>query len=97
MKPGYKTSEFWGTMTLVITNVIAMLVVVGMVDASDQQTVTGHITGIVAAIEAFIVNGLALWRYIKSREDLKKDEIEKEVGLLRIQLAEARGSHDSES
>jgi len=75
MKPGIKTTEFWGTITLVISNLIGMLVVVGFIDQSDQQSLTQHVTALVAAIEAFAVNGLAIWRYIQSREKLKNSPI----------------------
>jgi len=91
MKPGHKTTEFWGLITLVVTNVVAMLVVVGYVSADDKESVTGALTGVVAAMESFAVNGVLLWRYIKGREDLKKDEAIQEIGLLKIQLAQATG------
>ncbi len=49
MKPGYKTTEFWMSL---VTQIVALLVLFGVIEPAAQEQVSGSLTQLVAAIAA---------------------------------------------
>lgn len=72
LKPGYKTTEFFATLTVILTNAVAVLVVLGYVKVGDQDFLVQVISAIVGALAVLVPNVVALWKYITSRTLLKE-------------------------
>lgn len=70
-KPGWKTSEFAAVGVTVVTNLIAILVVMGLVPAGDQSGLTQALAGIISGAVAIISNGVIVWQYVRSRTEVK--------------------------
>lgn len=69
MKPGYKTTEFWLT---VISQVVSLLVVLDVIQASDAQLFHEAASNALVAAIVVVGNALVIIGYIKSRTELKK-------------------------
>jgi len=69
MKPGYKTSEFYLT---IIAQVLSLLAVVGVINASDVQPMYQVIGEMIAAGAVVLAGAWQVVSYIKSRTELKK-------------------------
>lgn len=68
LKPGWKTSEF---AVVLVTQIITILVLVGVIPAQDQTMLTTSVTEIVAAMTTVIANAVVVWKYIQERTTLK--------------------------
>ena len=71
MKPGIKTTEFWLTLA---AQIIAMLVIVGVVSSTDQQTVETAVGDAIKAVGALAASVITLWRYVQGRIELKNKD-----------------------
>lgn len=69
------TPEFWATATTVVTNIVAVGVLLGWVRASEAETLTTVLTGLLSATSAIITNGLVIWKFIGSRTAVKEQMI----------------------
>ena len=69
------TPEFWATATTVVTNLVAVGVLLGWVRASEAETLTTVLTGLVSATSAIVTNGLVIWKFIGSRTAVKEQMI----------------------
>jgi hypothetical protein len=85
MKAGFKTTEFWSTVTMIATNIVAMLAVLGYVKPGDTGEITEAVTGGITSLGAFVANAMIVWRYIASREKAKEKDAE--VEMYRIQIS----------
>lgn len=65
VKPGLKTTEFW---VAVAGNVLALLVLFGLVDPSAEEGIQSASNGLIAAVFSAVSNG----SYIISRGIAKK-------------------------
>lgn len=79
MKAGWKTSEFWLTLA---TQVISLLVMLGVVAGSDVESISGAVKQAITAGFTLVASALVLWRYIQGRVELKKTEKETHTTLL---------------
>lgn len=68
VKPGWKTTEFWVT---IIGQAVALGVVVGIVQPSDQGTIADAASKAVQGVFALIVSGATILSYISARVRLK--------------------------
>jgi len=68
MKPGWQTSEFWITIG---SQLLAFLALVGLVPASDRATLESALASAVTAIFTVISSAAVVFRYIRSRSELK--------------------------
>jgi hypothetical protein len=68
MKPGIRTTEFW---TVLLTQLIGFLVLLGIITAQDQGVVVDSVTKIVTGLGTAIANALVVIKYIQSRTELK--------------------------
>jgi len=68
MKPGYKTSEFWISIS---GQILAVLVLIGLLAPGDQETLGVSIAKSVEAIGVIIANAAVVIHYIKSRTIIK--------------------------
>lgn len=70
------TPEFWATATTVVTNLVAVGVLLGWVRATEAETLTTVLTGLVSATSAIVTNGLVIWKFIASRTAVKESMID---------------------
>ena len=83
-KPAWQTTEFW---IMVVTNVLTVLVLLGLVSAADRATLEGSLVKIAESVGVLAGNALVVWKYISSRTALKveaektKQEVAKAVAL----------------
>lgn len=69
MKPGYKTTEFYLT---IVGQVLSLLAVLGIINASDVQPMYQIIGEMIAAGVVVVAGAWQVVSYIKSRTELKK-------------------------
>ncbi len=69
MKPGYRTTEFWVTLT---GQVIALLVLFKCVSPAEGQTLGTALTNAVAAVATILASAKVVIGYVESRTDLKR-------------------------
>lgn len=77
IKSGLKTSE--GILTaasLIVSAVISMLVVLNVVEPTDQAMLVELGTKAFTAIATLVVSGIALKTYIQGRTDIKLQQME---------------------
>lgn len=82
-KPSWKTTEF--VLTLV-SSLLTIAVIAGWVPQSDVENLNGLVNSIVEHVGVLVVNGIALWSYIKSRTEVKKVREELRVLQMRERL-----------
>lgn len=71
VKPGWKTTEFWATIT---AQVVAMLVAFGVINPGSAAGVEAHVASAVAGVFALVALFSMVKRYIDSRTELKSKE-----------------------
>lgn len=75
MKPGYKSTEFYGMLAAVITGA---LVLTKILEPGDHQDLTEAITNVFAGAAVAIANAAVVVQYIRARTDLKLNHEEHE-------------------
>lgn len=83
-KPGWQTSEFWLS---IAAQLIALLVLTGVIAASDKDTVQGSISELIKSAFALIVSATNVWKYIQSRIEAKKAAAELQIESIRANTA----------
>lgn len=68
VKTGWRTSEFW---TVLLTQLIGFLVLLGIVSVQDQGTLVDSLTKMVSSLGAVLANAAVVVKYIQSRTELK--------------------------
>lgn len=68
MKPGYKSTEFYGMLAAVITGA---LVLTQVLEPGDHQDLTEAITNVFTGAAVAIANAAVVVSYIRARTDLK--------------------------
>ena len=74
MKPGYMTTEFWSS---IVSQALALLMIVGVISASDAQTLGDSLGKCIAAVFVFATNAYVVAQYIKGRVTMKTTEQKK--------------------
>lgn len=74
--PGWRTTEFW---TALISQAVAVLVLIGVITGDDAQTLEAALVQIAIAALAIAGAAAVVWQYIKSRTEVKTAAIETEV------------------
>lgn len=67
-KAGYKTTEFWATIAMLV---ISGLVAIGVVGQGEQVEATNAMTQAIVAAVALISAATVLWQYIGQRSQIK--------------------------
>jgi hypothetical protein len=67
-RPGLRTTEFW---TTIITQALAVLTLLGVVNSGDAATLRDALAQCVAAGGVFLANAWVVVRYIQSRTAAK--------------------------
>jgi hypothetical protein len=67
-RAGLRTTEFWSTL---VTQAIAVLTLLGIVNSSDANPLRDALTQCVTAGGIFLANAWVVVRYIQSRTHLK--------------------------
>jgi hypothetical protein len=80
----WATPELATTVVTTVSNLMAVLVLVGWMSASDVETLTKAITALIGAGEVIAVNSLLIWKFIASRTALKQ-----QVLAMKYQYVEA--------
>lgn len=75
MKPGYKTSEFW---LALISQVLAVLVTVGVLRPGDQAELGQCLSAAITAIFALLTSSVQMKQYIQGRQGLKLRDMDSE-------------------
>jgi hypothetical protein len=70
------TPEFWATATTVVTNMVAVGVLLGWVKSAEAETLTAMLTGLVSATSVILTNGLVIWKFIASRTAVRESMID---------------------
>lgn len=65
------TPDFWTMVSAAATNVIAVLVLIGWIQASNAQAVTAAVAALIGATQVIIVNSTLVWKYLSGRNELK--------------------------
>jgi hypothetical protein len=70
------TPELVTTATTAISNLLAVLVLIGWLSSSDVETLTKAVVALVGAGEVIVVNSVLIWKFISSRMTLKTRVLE---------------------
>ena len=68
MTPGWKTTEFWMTLS---TQAISLLMLLGVISQADQTKIASMAFGTVQSVAAVIANVVVVRQYIADRVKLK--------------------------
>ena len=71
MKPGYKSTEFYGMLAAVI---VGALVLLKILEPGEHQDLTQAITNVFTGAAVTIANAAVVVQYIRSRTELKHQE-----------------------
>lgn len=69
MKSGFLTTEFWQTLAM---QILALLVLAGVVSTSDSSTIAGALTNAITAVGVLIAAMKVVVAYINGRIALKQ-------------------------
>jgi hypothetical protein len=69
MKPGWATTEFWGT---IATCSVAMLLASGIIAPADRDAANATLTNAITAIGALVASAWTVIHYVRSRTALKE-------------------------
>jgi hypothetical protein len=69
-KPGYKTTEFY---VAVATQVVSVLVLLGVLGPEAKDTVTGFVGDFIVHSTALVAMAVSAWKYIHARTQAKSD------------------------
>ena len=72
MKSGIFTTEFWLSIS---SQVLTLLVIVGMITATDKSTLEGAVSAAVGAIGVLVSNALIIWKYIAGCVEQKVEHL----------------------
>lgn len=78
------TPEFVTTTTTVLTNLMAVLVLLGWLSSTDVETLTKAVVALISAGEVIVVNSVLIWKFVASRLATKNRVLE-----MKYQYAEA--------
>jgi hypothetical protein len=70
------TPEFVTTTTTVLTNLMAVLVLLGWLNSTDVEALTKAIVALVGAGEVIAVNSILIWKFVSSRLAAKNRVLE---------------------
>lgn len=84
--PGYLTTEFWAMIGGVVLNLITVLAAIGYVSATDAGELTHALTAIFGAVQALVVNGAVIWKYIQSRATVKAEALKMQMQLTAVSM-----------
>lgn len=65
------TPELVTTVTTAVSNLLAVVVLLGWMSNAEVETLTKAITALVGASEVIVVNSILIWKFIASRTALK--------------------------
>lgn len=75
-KINWLTPEFWTMVSAAATNIIAVLVLIGWVQASQVETLTQAVTALVGATQVIVLNTVLVWKFISGRTHLRERMID---------------------
>jgi uncharacterized membrane protein len=76
------TPEFWTMAMTVLTNLLAVGVLLGWLSSADVETLTKAITGIVGAAEVILLNSLLVWKFINDRTAVRTETLRAKYQLM---------------
>lgn len=65
------TPDFWTMVTAAATNIIAVMVLIGWVQASQVQGITQAVTALIGATQIIVVNSALVWKYLSGRAETR--------------------------
>lgn len=77
------TPAFWTMATTAVTNIIAVLALVGWLDHSQVEDVTKALTALIGASQVIIVNGVLVWKYLTHQA-----QVQQQILAARLRVAE---------
>jgi len=82
------TPDFWTMVSAASTNVIAVLVLVGWIQASQAQGVTQAVAALVGATQVIIVNSALVWKYLSGRVAVRERMIDAQYNYMAMVAVE---------
>lgn len=70
------TPEFWTMAGTAVTNIVAVLVLIGWIKNTDAATLTQALSAIVGATEVIVVNSILIWKFVAGRNELRARMVE---------------------
>lgn len=95
-KQNWLSPEFVTLASTVLTNVVAVLVLVGWVDATGAAALTKAIIACVGAVQTILVNSALIWRFLAGRSAEKIKTAEMKIEYLKaVQAERVRAEYSS--
>lgn len=76
------TPELTTMAVTVVTNLLAVCVLLGWLTSTDVETLTKAITATIGAAEVIVVNGLLVWKFIHDRTALRAEMLHAKYRLM---------------
>lgn len=70
------TPELVTTVTTAVSNLLAVLVLLGWMNTTDVETLTKAVTAVVGGISVIAANSLLIWKYLAGRFAVKQQLLE---------------------
>jgi len=70
------TPELMTTVTTAVTNLVAVLAVLGWLQTTDVETLTKAITALVGGVSVVVTNSVLIWKYVAARFAVKRQVLE---------------------
>lgn len=86
---GRKTSEFFAMLGVILANIVAVLVLFGMLSSSDAESVNAMIAKVLAGFAITVPNIAGLWKYISSRTEIKTTQAHVIADIERMKFSSA--------
>lgn len=67
----WMTPEFWTMVTTASTNLLAVAVLIGWINADQVEGLGAAVTALIGATEVIVVNTVLVWKYISGRNEIK--------------------------
>lgn len=82
LSAGWRSSEFWMTVSTLAVSMIMAFVSFGTIDPANAEDITKHVTSVIGGIGAMAIGLAGLWKYMAGRVELKREVMRTEVQTL---------------
>ena len=88
------TPEFWTMVSAAVTNLIAVLVLIGWVNVSHVEGLTQAATALVGATQVIVLNTALVWKYLSGRTELRARMIDAQYQYMAMVAVEKLRTHN---
>lgn len=82
------TPAFWTMAGAAMTNLITVAVLIGWVDATQAEGLTGAATALLGAAQVIVVNSVLVWKYISGRNQVQIAKLNAQAHYLELVAVE---------